>query len=67
MGKLRKLRKAILKDPDRWRSKFPFGRRVAHGARFCKRDGWVRNIWGHSYEAFVAHVLREVGNADVRA
>ena len=65
MGKLRKLRKTILKDPSKWKVNPGYGKRVAYGAHFYK--GWTPDWSGHSYEAFVAHVLREVGNADVRA
>lgn len=64
MGKLRKLRKEILRNPDKWRRRHGHSR-VAYGAHFHKR--WTPDWYGHSYEAFVAHVLREVGNADVRA
>jgi hypothetical protein len=49
MGKLHKLRRAIEKNPDKWR--------MARAARIYKWKGaWVCepiHYWGYSYRAFV--------------
>jgi len=58
MGKLRKLRKAVLANPERWRG---------NGARMnWFGESWYPDRWVNSYRTFVTHVLREVGKSDVR-
>jgi hypothetical protein len=73
MGKLRKLRKAILADPTKWRRWWNTYGHVSEGscrgcgARYMRRDKtWTPAYWKRSYRSFVESVLREVGNADVR-
>jgi hypothetical protein len=62
MGKLHTLRRAILREPEKWR-KMPLGA-WDHGTKY---GGW-KPCWAGSYRAFVKSVLKDiddrVGNAD---
>ena len=63
MGKLHKLRRAILRNPDEWIYTSYFGAHDAMPAYItpfngARPMGWW---WSHSYKQFVRKVLRDIG------
>ena len=59
MGKLHTLRRAILREPGRWRTAGGF----TFGAMFY--DGMWHPVWTRSYLNFVRSILRGVGTSNV--